>query len=85
MKNPLEGFNSRLNEKPENIYSVYYPTVAGRVAVEKIELELPQGESVYDLEIQPLDPGIVFEKVIVDFGGYEGGYLMGTESSYIRE
>ena len=78
-------FNSRLNEKPENIYSVYYPTVAGRVAVEKIELELPQGESVYDLEIQPLDPGIVFEKVIVDFGGYEGGYLMGTESSYIRE
>lgn len=78
-------FNSRLNEKPENIYSVYYPTVAGRVAVEKIELELPQGVSVCDLEICPLDPGIVFEKIIVDFGGYKGGYLMGNESSYIRE
>ena len=78
-------FNARLNENPENIYSVYYPTVAGRVAVEKIELELPEGGSVYDLEIQPLDPGIVFEKVIVDFGGYEGGYLMGNESSYVRK
>ena len=78
-------FNARLNENPENIYSVYYPTVAGRVAVEKIELELPEGTSVYDLEIQPLDPGIVFEKVIVDFGGYKGGYLMGNESSYVRK
>ncbi len=78
-------FNDRLNEKPENIYSVYYPTVAKRVAVEKIELELPAGVSVQELEIQPLDPGIVFEKIVVDFGGYETSYLMGKESSYIRE
>ena len=78
-------FNGRLNEKPENIYSVYYPTVAKRVAVEKIELELPAGVSVHELEIQPLDPGIVFEKIVVDFGGYEGGYLLGKESSYTRE
>ena len=78
-------FNSRLNEDPENVYSVYYPTVAKRVAVEKIELSLPEGTSVYDLEIQPLDPGIVFEKIIVDFGGYENSYLMGNESAYIRK
>ena len=78
-------FNDKLNEKPENIYSIYYPTVAGRVAVEKIELPLPEGASVYDLEIQPLDPGIVFEKIVVDFGGYKGGYLLGTESDHVRE
>ena len=78
-------FNSRLNEDPENVYSVYYPTVAKRVAVEKIELSLPEGTSVYDLEIQPLDPGIVFEKIIVDFGGYKDSYLMGNESAYIRK
>ena len=77
-------FNDRLNENPENVYSVYYPTVAKRVAVEKIELEVPAGVEVHDLEIQPLDPGIVFEKVIVDFGGYKETYLMGTESPYSR-
>lgn len=78
-------FNDKLNENPENIYSIYYPTVAGRVAVEKIELDLPAGVSEYELEIQPLDPGIVFEKIVVDFGGYQKSYLMGNESSYIRE
>ena len=78
-------FNARLNENPENIYSVYYPTVAKRVAVEKIELELPAGADLYDLEIEPLDPGIVFEKVVVDFGGYQESYLMGNESTHSRK
>ena len=79
-------FNNRLNEKPENIYSVYYPTVAGRVAIEKINLELPSvSSSIYELVIEPLDPGIVFEKIVVDFGGYEKSYLLGKESSYNRE
>lgn len=78
-------FNDRLNEKPENIYSHYYPTVAKRVAVEKMELSLPEGEKVYELEVQPLDPGIVFEKIVVDFGGYKQSYLLGEESPYVRE
>jgi hypothetical protein len=78
-------FNDKLNEKPENIYSHYYPTVAKRVAIEKIELALPEGTSVYELEVQPLDPGIVFEKIVVDFGGYQQSYLLGKESLYTRE
>ena len=78
-------FNDRLNESPENIYSYYYPTVAKRVAVEKIDLSLPEGENVYELEIQPLDPGIVFEKIVVDFGGYQQSYLLGNESPYVRK
>ena len=79
-------FNERLNEKPENIHTVYYPTVARRVAIEKIDLELPaEKASVYELVIEPLDPGIVFEKIVVDFGGYKDSYLMGKETSYSRE
>ena len=78
-------FNDKLNEKPENIYTHYYPTVAKRVAIEKIELALPEGTSVYELEVQPLDPGIVFEKIVVDFGGYQQSYLLGKESLYTRE
>lgn len=78
-------FNSKLNEDPANVYSIYYPTVSRRVAVEKIDLQLPEGGNVYELEIQPLDPGIVFEKIIVDFGGYQESYLLGKESSYVRK
>ena len=79
-------FNGRLNEKPENIYSVYYPTVAQRVAVEKIDLNLPAGnDGVYELVVEPLDPGIVFEKIVIDFGGYVPSYLMGNESPHSRK
>lgn len=79
-------FNDDLNEKPENIYSVYYPTVARRVVIEEIPLELPESsDGVYELVIEPLDPGIVFEKIVVDFGGYEPSYLMGRESAHVRE
>ena len=78
-------FNDKLNEKPENVYSIYYPTVARRVAVEKIDLELPEASTSYELVIEPLDPGIVFEKIVVDFGGYQESYLMGNESSYVRK
>ena len=79
-------FNDRLNEKPENIYSVYYPTVAQRVAVEKIYLNLPVGnDGVYELVVEPLDPGIVFEKIVIDFGGYVPSYLMGNESPHSRK
>lgn len=79
-------FNDRLNEKPENIYSVYYPTVAQRVAVEKIDLNLPAGnDGLYELVVEPLDPGIVFEKIVIDFGGYVPSYLMGNESPHSRK
>ncbi len=79
-------FNDDLNERPENIHRVYYPTVARRVVIEEIDLNLPENASgVYELVIEPLDPGIVFEKVVVDFGGYKPSYLMGNESPYTRK
>jgi len=74
------NFNKNLNEKPENIYSVYYPTVAKRVVEMVVELPLDAGEKVHTLTIHPQDPGIVFEKIVIDLGGYHPQYLFGKES-----
>ena len=80
------NFNDNLNEKPENIYSIYYPTVARRV-VEKV-VELPLGavdDEPHMLTLRPLHPAIVFEKVVVDLGGYKPSFLFGEESPKVVE
>ena len=62
------NFNARLNEKPENIYSVYYPTIARRVVRQKVRLDVPSDASgSATLELSPLDQGIAFEQVLVDW------------------
>ena len=71
-------FNERLNEDPKNIHTVYYPTVARRV-VETVS-ELPAQPGWQELVLRPLDPGIVFEKVVIDYGGYTPRFLFGNES-----
>ena len=73
------NFNANLNEKPENIYSIYYPTVASRVVEKEVELPLGDGD-IHTLTIHPQDPGIVFEKIVIDLGGYQPQFLFGTES-----
>jgi len=75
-------FNERLNEDPQNIYSVYYPTVARRV-VETVS-ELPASAGWKELVLRPLDPGIVFEKIVLDYGGYQPSFLFGTESPAVK-
>ena len=75
-------FNERLNEDPQNIYSVYYPTVARRV-VETVS-EFPASAGWKELILMPLDPGIVFEKIVLDYGGYQPSFLFGTESPAVR-
>ena len=74
------NFNKDLNEKPENIYSKYYPTVASRVVEQVVELPLDSNSDIHILTIHPQDPGIVFEKIIIDFGGYSKQFLFGKES-----
>ncbi|MDE6768431.1 MAG: glycosyl hydrolase 115 family protein, partial [Muribaculaceae bacterium] len=90
------NFNGNLNEHPDNIYSVFYPTVAGRVVEKKTGLPVKDGSTVTELTatgkrerrhiltLAPLDPGIVFEKIVVDFGGYEPEYLFGNETPLRR-
>jgi hypothetical protein len=75
------NFNGNLNEKPENIYDVFYPTVARRVIEKKIRLSVPtKNDGAQVLTLTPLDPGIVFQKIVVDFGGYSDSYLFMEES-----
>lgn len=75
------NFNANLNEEPENVYALLYPTVARRVVESKVKLKLPaSGDTLQTLTLKPLDPGIVFEKIVVDFGGYQQTYLFMEES-----
>lgn len=68
---PVEvNFNKDLNEKPENIYNIYYPTIATRIVDKVIELELPaSSDGIHTLTITPNDPAIVFEKIVIDGRG----------------
>lgn len=100
------NFNANLNEAAENIYSVYYPTVARRVVISKVRLAVPSatdesnegnrreaskvklagsstGKKYHTLTIRPLDPAIVFQKLLVDVGGYQPTYLLMDESPYV--
>ena len=68
---PVEvNFNKDLNEKPENIYNIYYPTIATRFVDQVIELELPaSSDGIHTLTLTPNDPAIVFEKIVIDGRG----------------
>ena len=82
---PVEvNYNHNLNENPENIYTVFYPTVAGRVVDNELVIYVTPGatDNQHTLTLSPLDPGIVFEKIVVDLGGYEPSHLFGEESPY---
>lgn len=74
------NFNHDMNEAPENIYSKFYPTIARRVIEKTIELEVDMSMASHTLTFTPDDPGIILEKIVVDFGGYQPQYLFGKES-----
>ena len=70
-KPTIVNFNQDLNEKPENIYSIYYPTIATRIIDKVIEVELPvTGDGIHTITLTPNDPAIIFEKIVID--GREG-------------
>ena len=61
------NFNKDLNEKPENIYNIYYPTIATRIVDKVIEVELPaSADGIHTLTLTPNDPAIIFDKIVVD-------------------
>ena len=72
------NFNSELNEKPENIYSIYYPTVARRVVESTVKF--PMNKGMHTLKFAPKDPNIILEKIVIDLGGYHQQFLFGEES-----
>ena len=82
------NFNKTLLDKQPYMYSVFYPTVARRVIEKEVTLPLEtsnfklQTSNVHELTLRPQHPGLVFEKIVVDYGGYKPSYLFGTETEY---
>ena len=68
-ESPVEvNFNSELNEKPENIYDIYYPTIARRVIDKTVDVEMkPTADNIHTITLTPNNPAIVFEKIIIDY------------------
>ena len=73
------NFNKTLVDRQPYMYSEYYPAVASRVVEKVVELPLTP-KDVHILTIQPKHPGIVFEKIVIDAGGYQSQFLFGQES-----
>lgn len=78
------NFNKTLLDRQPYMYSVFYPTVARRVVESVVELPVTHNGDMHELTIHPCHPGIVFEKIVVDFGGYQNQHLFGEESPVKR-
>ena len=75
------NFNARLNEAKGNIYAVFYPTVARRVVANEVKVAV--ASNALKVVLEPLDPGVAFERVIVDWSGRPiRGYLNGDLPPY---
>lgn len=81
----IVNFNEKMNESPENVYTIYYPTVARRVIESKVTLPISASKGVHTITVRPIEPGTVFEKVVIDCGGYVDSYLFMDESPMVRE
>ena len=79
------NFNKNLVDRQPYVYSVFYPTIARRVVESTVEVPVRQGSEWHELKLQPRHPGIVFEKIVIDFGGYQPQYLFGQESQVKRQ
>ena len=75
------NFNKTLLDRQPYMYSVFYPTVARRIIEKEVELPVARN-GIHELTLRPQHPGLVFEKIIVDYGGYKPSYLFGTETEY---
>ena len=78
------NFNGELNEEPENVYRIMYPTVASRVIDKTVRLKAGAA-GTKTLVIKPLDPGVILEKIVIDLGGYQPSFLFGNESPVTRK
>ena len=73
------NFNKTLVDRQPYQYSVFYPTIARRVVESELELPVTAADW-HELTLRPRHPGIVFEKLVIDYGGYQPQYLFGEES-----
>ena len=75
------NFNKTLLDIQPYMYSVFYPTVSRRVIEKVVEMPVNK-DGLHELKLQPKHPGLVFEKIVIDFGGYKPSYLFMEESGF---
>ena len=78
------NFNKTLVDRQPYMYSEFYPTIARRVVEKIVTLPVDKNRREHELTLSPRHPGIVFEKIVVDFGGYKPSYLFMNESECRR-
>ena len=79
------NYNHDLNEDQNNAYTRMYPTVARRIIDCKEKFSLtPSADGYHTITLQPIEPGTVFEKLVLDCGGYKPSFLFMEESPYKR-
>ncbi len=66
-------------------YTKMYPAGAARIIETAFDIDINQPSVIHTLTVKPLDPGVVFYKIIVDCGGYEKTRLSMNESPYERK
>lgn len=83
----LEGQTLNFNHDFDwaHCYTKMYPAGAARVIETVFDFKMDTSSRRHTLMIKPLDPGIVFYKVVVDCGGYERTRLYMNESPFNYE
>ena len=80
------NFNANLVDRQPYMYSLFYPTIARRIVENVVTIPVQHTADGYHLlTLCPQVPGIVFEKVVVDYGGYQPSYLFGDETVCMRK
>ena len=79
------NFNKTLVDRQPYMYSVFYPTIARRVVESVVDLPVASQADYHELTLHPRHGGIVFEKIVIDYGGYSSQYLFGEESPFERK
>jgi hypothetical protein len=72
-------------QKPDYEYADWWMTSVGdhiKVRTSKHHISKP---GVHTLKVWMLDPGIVFQKFVIDAGGHRSSYLGAPESNYLDE
>ena len=75
------NFNKNLVDRQPYMYSEFYPAVARRVVEKVVTMPADKTLPYHELTIHPRHPGIVFEKIVIDFGGYKPSHLFMNETT----
>ena len=60
-------------------------TAASRIIEKKVRMAVENtGKAEHTLRLRPMQPGIVFEKILINLGGYKPTHLGMLESPYVR-